>query len=143
VSVADVAVEVVSRDEQLHEQDPASPPMTARRLQFLLYASQGWSLAARGRALFSEPIYADPEGPRSRPIWDLTRDLDIVTRHVLCERLAHPCTPSQVEDMRAMIARVCDADSSLRAQWEVRVLDRMSVLIRCADAVAHLSGVSL
>lgn len=50
-----------------------SGPMSAMKLQKLVYYSQAWFLVARGRALFSEAIQAWAHGPVVYELFDLHR----------------------------------------------------------------------
>lgn len=51
-------------------EDPAPEPMTAMRLQKLLYYCQGWHLAWHGRPLFADRIEAWKYGPVVPPLYD-------------------------------------------------------------------------
>jgi len=84
---ATVAQYILARHDE--DRGPSTPAMTPQRLQFLLYQCQGWTLAVTGAPLFEEDIWADPDGPTVRSIWDLTYDLDDITGDVFAERLAH------------------------------------------------------
>lgn len=58
---------------RLAARDAEGEPMTAMRLQKLLYYCQGWFLAWYGRPLFADPVEAWKHGPVVPAVYDLFR----------------------------------------------------------------------
>lgn len=68
------AVDVARLIIHLAAQEPECERLTPLRVQKLLYYVQGWSLATRGRPLFTERIEAWKNGPVVRAVWQQFRD---------------------------------------------------------------------
>jgi uncharacterized phage-associated protein len=66
-NIAKYLVELSARDQM---RDPEQTPMTALRLQKLLYYIQGWSLARLGEAAFADAIQAWKHGPVVPTVYD-------------------------------------------------------------------------
>src|SRR5271169_5378585 len=79
VSVLDIAAYIISKQ-------PKIQPLTAWKLQKLVYYSQAWSLVWNEQLLFEEPILAWPNGPVVKKLYEQHKGLF----HVLKLTQGHP-----------------------------------------------------
>lgn len=73
VSALDVAAYIL-------EKQPRNQPITAMKLQKLVYYSQAWALVWNEEPLFSESILAWANGPIVRELYDLHKGLFHITQ---------------------------------------------------------------
>lgn len=102
-SVIDVAAYILER----------RGPMTAMKLQKLVYYSQAWSLVWDEEVLFQEEIEAWANGPVVRDLYSRHRQLFQVDRTVVPDGDANRLSDGQ----RDTINRVLDFYGNQSAQW--------------------------
>jgi uncharacterized phage-associated protein len=86
-------------------------PMTAMKLQKLVYYSQAWSVVWDDDVLFDEPIEAWKNGPVVRDLWEATRGSLRVSR--IPSGNACTLADAQAETVRRVLQFYGDKD----AQW--------------------------
>lgn len=104
VSVMDVAAYIL-------EKQPSSRPITAMKLQKLVYYSQAWALIWNEQPLFREKILAWANGPIVRELYDLHRGAFHVTRLPQGDsRKLHP-------QHKEAIDKILEVYGNKSAQW--------------------------
>jgi len=104
VSVLDVAAYIISKQ-------PEGNPLTAWKLQKLVYYAQAWSLVWNEQPLFKEPIFAWANGPVVKELYKQHKGQFSVPQI----DNGHPDNLS--ERQKDSIDRVLDAYGDKTAQW--------------------------
>lgn len=86
-------------------------PMTAMKLQKLIYYSQVWSVVWDDDVLFPEPIEAWKNGPVVRDLWEATRGSFRV------ERIPNGVASVLTGRQRETVSKVLDFYADKDAQW--------------------------
>jgi len=86
-------------------------PMSAMKLQKLVYYAQGWHLAFEGEPLFDSPIEAWANGPVCRDLYNAHRGLFTLHDGVLGSYDASTLTTAEVETVDAVLESYGDMDA--------------------------------
>lgn len=88
-------------------------PMSAMKLQKLMYYAQVWSLVWNDERLFNGRIEAWVDGPVVTSLYELHRGKYMVDAHTFDDHISHDLTPEQQDTVNAVI----EAYGHKSAQW--------------------------
>lgn len=97
ISALDVAAYIL-------EKQPKNRPLTAMKLQKLVYYSQAWALVWNEEPLFTESILAWANGPIVKELYELHRGLFHIYHHQLTQGNATKLHPQQKETIDQVLA---------------------------------------